>query len=138
MQKLLKMFGIGAAASILSMLVAHPAKADQHCSYQMAGESAPTVDYGCSFLGSDQDVSLSWSDGVNTRISFDWDSANFQENGSRVIKTGYANVSSSGRVTRSSPQYHFEIDDSVSRSIYHLWRNADNGTGTHHIYFYQN
>jgi hypothetical protein len=140
MQKLLKMFGIGAAASILSMLGAHPAKAEMHCSYQMAGESTPTVDYGCSFRGGGQVLLLRWSDDVNTQISFDWDSASFQEkaDGSGVIKTGYANVSSSGRATRSSPRYHFEIDVSSSGSTYHLWRNADSGNGTHHIYLYQN
>jgi hypothetical protein len=136
MQKLLKMFGIWAVASILSTLIAHPAKAGTYCSYQMAGESVPTVDYGCSFRGADETLFLRWGDGVNTEISFDWDSANFQENGSGVIKTGYANVNSSGRATRSSPRYHFEIDVKSSGSTYHLWRNADSGTGTHHIYIY--
>jgi hypothetical protein len=123
MQELLKMVGIGAAASILSMLIAHPAKAGTYCSYQMAGETTPTVDYGCSAEGEHSGMMISWSDGVKTIVSFD------------ANTPGHVNIRNSSAA--SNTLYHYEHEKSGSTNHYHFWREADNGRGTHHIHVYQ-
>jgi hypothetical protein len=140
MQKLLKMFGIGAVASILSMLIAHPAKAEMYCSYQMAGQRQRTVDRSCQILPNGGGMTVTWGDGVETIISIDWDSVTStpRSDGDGANSSGYAYIrSGSGDSRELGPRYHFNRVLDSSRNHYHFWRESDDG-GTHHVYTYVN